>query len=69
MRYRIAVKFNEDFVKVDGDIIEVGVKSKPEKGKANIEIIKKLAEHFNKPSSNVRIVAGARSKNKIVEVI
>jgi hypothetical protein len=69
MKYNIKVKFHEDFVKVDGNKILAGLKSKPEKGEANKELIKKLAEHFNIHSSRVRILSGFKSKNKIVEIL
>ena len=68
MRYEIKVRFHEDFVKADGTRILVGITSKPERGKANAELIRKLAKHFSVPSSRVRILAGHKSKNKIVEI-
>lgn len=68
LKYKLKVKFNKDFVKVSGESIEIGVKSKPQKGKANLEIIKKLAKHFSIPSSHVRILAGMKSKRKLVEI-
>ena len=69
MRYAVEVKFHKDFVEVRGDRIIVGLTSKPERGKANRELIKKLAKHFDVPQSRVRIVSGLRSRNKIVEII
>jgi len=54
---------------VEGNRIVVGLTSKPEKGKANRELIKKLAKHFKVSSSRVKIVAGLKSRRKIVEVI
>lgn len=63
------VKFHEDFVKVEGDKIIVGIKSRPEKGEANLELIKKLAKHFNVSTSQVKIVSGLKSRRKIVELI
>lgn len=70
MNYRLLVKFNKDFINVDDEAqtIEIGIRSKPIKGKANQEIIKKLADYFSVPSSKVSIVAGLRSKNKVVEI-
>jgi uncharacterized protein (TIGR00251 family) len=41
------------------------VKASPEDNKANIELIKLLKKYFSK---DVRIVRGAKSKNKVVEV-
>ena len=68
MKYEVEVKFHKNFIKVEGNKILVGLTSKPEKGKANLELIKKLAKHFKVPSSHVRIVSGLKSKRKIIEV-
>ena len=43
MMYEVKVEFHKDFIKLDGNKIVVGLTSKPEKGKANVELIKKLA--------------------------
>lgn len=64
MRYEIEVKFHYDFVKVEGNRIIVGLKSKLEKGKANVELIKKLAKHFRANTSEVKIVSGLTSRKK-----
>lgn len=71
LHYEVSVRFNKDFMDVDesGKKITIGIRAKPIKGKANEELIKKLAKYFSVPSYKVRIVAGLRSKNKIVEVI
>lgn len=68
MRYEVKVRFHEDFVRVDGNRILVGLTSKPRAGRANNELIRKLAKHFGVPPSKVRILAGFKSKNKIVEI-
>ena len=68
MEYFVRVKFHKDFVKVEGDKIIVGVMAKPENGKANEELLKKIARHFKVPLLAVRLVSGARSKNKVVEI-
>lgn len=68
MRYEVEVKFHRDFVEVRGDKIIVGLTSKPERGKANRELIKKLAKHFKVSQSQVRIVSGLKSRNKTVEI-
>jgi hypothetical protein len=64
----VKVKLNQDFVKASGNEIIVGIKSKPQQGKANSEIVSKLAKYFGVSSGKVRIVAGFKSKNKIVMV-
>ena len=69
MKYDIDVTFHKDFVQVERDKILVGLTSKPEKGKANTELIKKLAKHFNVPSSHVSIISGLKGRRKVVEII
>ncbi|MEM0192874.1 MAG: DUF167 domain-containing protein [Candidatus Korarchaeum sp.] len=68
MRYEVEVRFHGDFVRVEGNRIVIGLTSDPVGGKANLELIKKIAKHFKVPSSRVRIVAGLKSKHKIIEI-
>ena len=68
MKYSVQVKFHKDFVKVEGNKIIVGVVAKPEKGKANEELLKKIAWHFKVPLSAVRLIFGARFKNKVIKI-
>lgn len=68
MRYEVTVEFHKDLVKVEGKRVFVGLTSKPVKGKANAELIKKLAKHFKVLSSHIKIVSGLKSRDKIVEV-
>ena len=67
--YEVFVEFQKDFVKVEGNQVTIGVKSKPIKGEANKEIIKKLAKHFGVSSSSVTIRSGKKTKKKIVEIL
>jgi len=69
MLYSVKVVFHKDFVVVVENRIEIGLTSKPEKGEANKELVKKLADYFNTTTSNVRIVKGLKSKNKLVEIL
>jgi len=69
MRYEVEVKFHKDFVKVEGNKVVVGLTSKPVGGKANLELVKKLAKYFKVPSSQVKIVSGLKSRRKIIEVL
>lgn len=69
MLYKVHVEFNRDNFVMNEDQISIGIKSKPVKGKANKEIIKKLALHFGVPTSQVIIRSGKKSRQKIVEVL
>lgn len=68
MFYRVSVSFHKDFIEVNGDQIEIGVMSKPIKGEANSEIIKKIAKKLGVSKSNVKIVSGEKSRNKVVAI-
>lgn len=68
MKYTVHVDFHKDYLQVEGDTIYVGLTSKPEKGKANRELVSKLAKHFKVPTSSVRIITGHTSKTKLIEV-
>ena len=69
MFYKVSVSFHKDFVKVNGDLIEIGIMVKPIQGKANLAIIKQIAKHLGVPKSKIRLVAGAKSQDKVIEVV
>ena len=50
------------------DSFIVKVKEPPKEGKANQAVIKLLAQHFGVPQSQVRILSGLKSRNKLIEV-
>jgi len=47
---------------------KVHVRARPEKGEANREVVAALADHLGVPASRIRIVRGAQSRLKLVEV-
>ena len=51
-----------------GNSYKVYVTVAPEQGKANKKLIELLAEHFKVAKTQVRIVKGEISRNKIVEI-
>lgn len=69
MIYKVSVSFHQDFIKIKDDHIEIGIRAKPVKGEANLEILKKIAKHFGISKSNVRLIAGKKSRDKVIEVI
>ena len=69
MRYSVSVRFSSDGrLEVNGDEIAISIKSQPERGRANRELVKKLAAHFGISEDRVRIVSGLTSRKKLVEV-
>ena len=55
-------------VKIDETHYQVYVTQPPEKGKANKQIIKLLANYFDVSSSKINIIAGEKGKEKVVEL-
>ena len=68
MLYKVNVEFNKEFLNIKENQIKIGVKSKPIKGEANKEIIKKLAKHFKISTVLVQIKSGHKSKQKIIQI-
>ncbi len=69
MIYNVHVEFSKEFLEIQENQICIGIKSKPVKGEANKEIIKKLAKHFGVSTTLVRIKSGHKSQQKIVEIL
>ncbi|MDP3918954.1 MAG: DUF167 family protein [Nanoarchaeota archaeon] len=68
MRIDIKVKLKagrSEIVK-EGDSYVAYLKSEPEKGKANLELIKIAKKFFKK---DVKIVSGLTSKRKVIEIL
>jgi len=67
--YKVQVEFSKEFLEIQDNQINIGIKSKPVKGEANKEIIKKLAKHFGVSTMLVQIRSGHKSSKKIVEIL
>jgi len=71
MKIFVKVKPNskkEEVKQIDSTHFEVRVKSAPKEGKANMAVIKSLAEYLDIPKSRIKIISGKKSKHKIMEV-
>lgn len=70
MKVTIKVKpgSSKNEVVEDGSGLTVSLRANPENGKANAALICVLADHYNVRKSDVRILTGATSRKKIVEV-
>ena len=69
MIYKVRVEFTKEFLEIEKDQINIGIKSKPIKGEANKEIIKKVAKHFKISTNLVQIKSGHKSSEKIIEIL
>jgi len=53
----------------DKEYLKLSIKSPPEKGKANKEIIEYLAEELAIPKSDIEITSGKTSQFKVVSLV
>ncbi len=69
MIYKVKVEFSKEFLEIQDNQINIGIKSKPIKGEANKEIIRKLAKHFGVSTTRIQIKSGHKSHQKIIEIL
>ena len=54
--------------KIGEGVFSVWVKEVAEKGKANAAVVRALAKYFKTQQSNVKIIAGAASHQKVIKI-
>jgi len=72
LRLRVRVKPSskrEGVRSLDEGSLEVRVGAPPEKGRANERLIELVSEYYGVRKSDVRILKGASSRNKLLEVL
>ena len=52
----------------DDETVEINIAAKPERGKANAELIKFLAKEFGVAKDKVKIISGAGERVKLVKI-
>jgi hypothetical protein len=60
---------HESVGEMDDGRIKVKLSTPPEDGKANAHLIEILAQFFKKDCSKIKIVRGAKSKDKLIKII
>lgn len=50
------------------ETVKIDLSAAPEKGKANLELIKFLAEEFDVDKSRIKIISGAGERVKLVKI-
>lgn len=69
MRYTVFVKFNPSGkIALNGNEMTIFLTSRPVKGKANKELIYRLAKYFAISTSRVHIISGVTSSKKVIEI-
>jgi uncharacterized protein len=52
-----------------GDALKVSVSAPPLDGRANVAVVEFFSEVLSVPRSTVQVVAGERSRNKVVRIV
>ncbi|WKZ28722.1 MAG: DUF167 domain-containing protein [Patescibacteria group bacterium] len=65
---KVIPKSGRSELKFEGNLLKVWIKSAPEDGKANDELIRTLAKIFDLPRARIKIVKGKSTKNKLVDI-
>jgi uncharacterized protein (TIGR00251 family) len=70
MKYFISISFNSsELFQIKGNEIKVSIKSKPEFGKANRELLKLLSNYFQVSADKIKIIQGEKSRKKVVYIL
>ncbi len=65
---KVIPKSGRSELKFDGEILKVWLKSSPVDGKANIELVRTLANKLKIGRGKIEILSGFSSKNKTVDI-
>lgn len=70
-KYIVTVKpgsSQEKIIETAPDSLTVYLRAKPHDGEANVALIKLLSKHFDVPKTSIKIVRGAHSRIKYIEI-
>ena len=65
---KVITKAKRNEIKKVGDNYKAWLTIAPTQGKANQALIELLANYFKIKKSQIKIIKGARSKNKVIEI-
>lgn len=70
LRIKVSPGSPETLVKkiLEDETIKIDIAARPEKGKANQELIKFLAKEFFVRKENIKIISGASEKLKLIKI-
>ncbi|MBQ3321067.1 DUF167 domain-containing protein [Candidatus Saccharibacteria bacterium] len=71
MKYVVTVKpgtSQEKILETAPNELTVYLRAKPHDGEANASLIKLLSKYLDVPKTSIKIIRGANSRNKIIEI-
>ena len=70
LRIKVQSGANKTQIKeiMDNETIKIDIVALPVKGKANLELVKFLAQEFDVSQNNVKIIKGFKEKIKLIKI-
>ena len=66
---RVIPRARQNKITTDTDgTLRVHITAAPVDGAANVAVVRALAEHFDVPKSQIKIIRGETSRDKVVEI-
>ena len=66
---RVIPRARQNKITVEDEKLRVHITAAPVDGAANDAVIRALADYFDVPKSQIKIIRGATSRNKVVELL
>ncbi|MGC8515148.1 MAG: DUF167 domain-containing protein [Thermoplasmata archaeon] len=68
MKYEVHVSRGTAGIEREGTILRVHTRQDMIANRANIDVIRQLAKYFSVDPASIRIISGAKSRRKIIEI-
>ena len=68
VKYEVRVSRGTAGIEKEGNILKVHTRQDMIANRANIDIIRQLAKYFSVDPESIRIISGARSRRKVIEI-
>ena len=69
VKLRVIPRARQNKITVDSDgTLRVHITAAPAGGAANVAVVRAIAEYFDVPKSQIKIVRGETSRDKVVEI-
>ncbi len=68
MRIKVFVRHGRNPITEREGVVTVYTTERRENNRANVDVIKQLSKHYSVPAISVRIVSGAKSTRKTIDI-
>lgn len=68
VKYEVRVSRGTAVIEKEGNILKVHTRQDMIANRANIDVIRQLANYFSVDPASIRIISGAKSRRKVIEI-